>query len=185
MLVDGLARAAQALAVTADFLLGLTDDPAGPRINDLSKRLAQLYLTRRHPDMFGEPGLADDPRRLEELDRKIDQVASELMVLHRDADIAIRRALADAEPPSVPRSRPPIPVEGVGPVRDRDLAELLVALVRHWKALGTRYARDAWVAGVYRWCPELSTQRSALSAAESPTEPTHNRTTPSGERERT
>ena len=61
------------------------------------------------------------------------------------------------------RSAPPSPVETVETVRDRRLAELLAAIVSHWEALSSRYARDTWVADVYRWCPALSAQRSALT----------------------
>ena len=58
----------------------------------------------------------------------------------------------------------PTPDQVAGaPVRDRVLAELLAAVVAHWEQLGTRYARATWIADVYRWCPALSAQRSALS----------------------
>lgn len=64
----------------------------------------------------------------------------------------------DTSPP------PPTPVEGVSQVRDRALAEALAAIVGHWTDLGTRYARDVWIADLYRWCPALGARRSATSS---------------------
>ena len=127
---------------------------------ELGKRLAQLYLTWRYPQTFGGPDLADPDRR-QELDREVEQVASELVALHRRGE---PRALdaSDLKPVAPPRPAPPSPpspVEGVNTARDRRLAELLAALVRHWEALGTRYARNTWIADVYRWCPPLRAQR--------------------------
>ena len=93
-----LGRLAAALQVSTDHLLGLSDDPTPAaqlarelartraRMRELGKQLAQLYLTRRHPRTFGRPGLADDPVQLKQLDQKIEKIASELAVLHKDAE---------------------------------------------------------------------------------------------------
>ena len=84
---------ARELGVSLDWLTGLTDDPTpAAELAERSsggKRLARLYLTWRHPGFFGEPELADDQRRMQELDREVETVASELMALHREADHAI------------------------------------------------------------------------------------------------
>ena len=105
-----LLAAARALRVSADYLVGLTDDPTPAA------------------DRRGVTAHAPDSR------------------------------LAGQVRPSAAGGSP---VEGVAPVRDRRLAELLAAVVRHWEALESRYARDTWLADVYRWCPALSAQRSA------------------------
>ena len=57
----------------------------------------------------------------------------------------------------------PDQVDGA-PVTDRALATLLAAIVSHWKALESHYARSTWIDDLYRWCPALSAQRSARSS---------------------
>ena len=96
--LDGATKAAQTLKVSLDYLTGLTDDPTPAaqlarqlartraRMRELGKQLAQLYLTRRYPGMFGRPGLADDPVQLNQLDQSIEKIASELVVLHKDTE---------------------------------------------------------------------------------------------------
>ena len=60
---------------------------------------------------------------------------------------------------------PPGPDQVAGtPVADRALATLLTAIVSHWEALESRYARSTWIDDVYRWCPALSAQRSTRSS---------------------
>ena len=89
---DGAVGAARELNVSLDYLAGLTDTPtpaaelakcvsAGEQARRLGEQLAQLFLAWRHPRTFGKPGLADDPRQIQELERKIEEVAGELAVL--------------------------------------------------------------------------------------------------------
>ena len=85
------------MGVSLDWLTGLSDDPApaaelaeraseSERMSRLGKQLAQLYLTWQHPGVFGKPGLADDPNQMQDLERRVEKAASELVALHRDAD---------------------------------------------------------------------------------------------------
>ena len=89
-------------------------------------------------------GLSDDPVRVSD-----HQAVGTVVSLNAEAAPAARVSSA--------------PVEDVSPVRDRRLAELLSAVVRHWEALESRYARDTWIADVYRWCPVLSVKCASLS----------------------
>ena len=49
-----------------------------------------------------------------------------------------------------------------GRVRDRELAEALAAIVEHWEALESDYARRDWLARLWATSPALGARRSAL-----------------------
>ena len=52
--------------------------------------------------------------------------------------------------------------EVAGRVRDRELAEALAAIVEHWEALESDYARRDWLARLWATSPALGARRSAL-----------------------
>ena len=47
-------------------------------------------------------------------------------------------------------------------VRDRELAAALAAIVEHWEALGSEYARRDWLAALWATSAALGARRSAL-----------------------
>ena len=50
------------------------------------------------------------------------------------------------------------------PVRDRELAEALAAVVEHWEALESDYARRDWLARLWATSPALGARRSGGSS---------------------
>ena len=73
----------------------------------LGKQLAQLFLAWRYPRTFGKPGLAEDPHRMQELERRIEKVASELAALHEEADRLADRIEAEILDAEVLSQEPP------------------------------------------------------------------------------
>ena len=77
--LEGAAKAARALNVSLDYLGGLTDDPApAAELAARAKHLAQLCLAWRYPRIFGDPGLANDQGQMQKLQRRIEEIATEI-----------------------------------------------------------------------------------------------------------
>ncbi len=94
-------------------------------------------------------------------DPRLSTVEAVCAALDLEIVIRPREPVSDAGPP-LPRPRQGSGVM-LGPILDRDLGVMLTAVMDHWKALGTAYARRMFVEDAYRSISGLSAQRSARS----------------------